>query len=220
VENAYRDVQIAFANEVALICESYGADVYTVRELVNKSPFRAMHMPGSGVGGHCIPKDPWLLVASVSSSTPIRLVPAARAINDSMPVHVGEMAARLLRQAGQPVGGSRFAVLGYAYLEDSDDARNSPTAELVRWLEERGASIAIHDPFVEECERDLESVVRGADCLVLMVAHSAYRSLDLAHLGSIMRTRTVVDGRHVLDRNDALAAGFIYRCVGVGEAAD
>ena len=88
-ENAYRDVQIAFANEVALICEAVGGDVWKVRELVNKSPMRQMHLPGAGVGGHCIPKDPWLLAYGArNKNVPLRLIPAARAINNSMPLHI------------------------------------------------------------------------------------------------------------------------------------
>jgi UDP-N-acetyl-D-mannosaminuronic acid dehydrogenase len=219
VENAYRDVQIAFANEVALLCESYGADVYEVRELVNKSPFRAMHLPGAGVGGHCIPKDPWLLVANAGPSTPVRLIPAARSVNDAMPRHVGCLAAGLLADLGQSLAGARIAILGYAYLEDSDDARNSPTADLVSWLQTQGASVAVHDPLVPGCERDLEQVVAGADCLVVMVRHSAYRSLDLARLGRLMRRRVLVDGRHLVDGAQAAVAGFAYRCLGIGPQA-
>jgi UDP-N-acetyl-D-mannosaminuronic acid dehydrogenase len=216
-ENAYRDVQIAFANEVALLCESYRADVYAVRELVNKSPDRSMHWPGAGVGGHCIPKDPWLLVANADTATPVRLIPAARAINDSMPRHVGEMVAGLLAAQGRALAESRIVVLGYAYLQDSDDARNSPSAELVRWLEERGARVAVHDPVVAGCAREIEPLAIGTDCLVLMVAHSAYRSIDLRDIGELMRTRTLADGRHVLDQTRAEAAGFAYYCVGIGQ---
>jgi UDP-N-acetyl-D-mannosaminuronic acid dehydrogenase len=215
-ENAYRDVQIAFANEVALLCESYRADVYAVRELVNKSPDRWMHWPGAGVGGHCIPKDPWLLVANADKATPVRLIPAARAVNDSMPSHVGDMVTGLLAAHGRPLAESRIVVLGYAYLQDSDDARNSPSAELVRWLEERGARVAVQDPLVAGCERLIEPLATGADCLVLMVAHSAYRSLDLRRIGELMRTRTLADGRHMLDRTQVEAAGFTYYCLGVG----
>ena len=85
VENAYRDVQIAFANEVALVCEGVGADVWRVRDLVNKSPGRQMLMPGAGVGGHCIPKDPWLLVANAGDAVPVRLIPAARQFTKPTP---------------------------------------------------------------------------------------------------------------------------------------
>jgi UDP-N-acetyl-D-mannosaminuronic acid dehydrogenase len=218
VENAYRDVQIAFANEVALICEAYGADVFEVRELVNKSPFRSMHVPGAGVGGHCIPKDPWLLVAGAPDEL-IRLVPAARAVNDFMPIHTAELAAAVLDELGRPLAEARVAVLGYAYLEDSDDARNSPTADLVAWLRQRGATVTIHDPLVPGCERDVEQVVQGADCLVIMVAHSMYRLLDFDQLGRLMRTRGLVDGRHIVDPARIAAAGFRARSVGVGVAS-
>ena len=77
-ENAYRDVNIAFANEVALICEAVGGDVWKVRELVNKSPGRNMHLPGAGVGGHCIPKDPWLLIANIEGYFEPQLIPSSQ----------------------------------------------------------------------------------------------------------------------------------------------
>ena len=128
VENAYRDVQIAFANEVALICEAVGGDVWRVRELVNKSPGRQMHQPGAGVGGHCIPKDPWLLAygARLGGHSPT-LIPAARSINDGMPLHLAELTAHALEAAGRKMSEARVAVLGYSYLEESDDVRNSPS---------------------------------------------------------------------------------------------
>ncbi|HSG17530.1 MAG TPA: nucleotide sugar dehydrogenase, partial [Anaerolineae bacterium] len=118
-ENAYRDVQIAFANEVALICEAVGADIWQVRDLVNKVPFRHMHLPGAGVGGHCIPKDPWLLASAADESTPARLIPQARAVNDGMPHHVAELTLEALRTEGLDVSEARVVVLGYAYLENS-----------------------------------------------------------------------------------------------------
>jgi UDP-N-acetyl-D-mannosaminuronic acid dehydrogenase len=213
-ENAYRDVQIAFANEVALLCEDYGADVYQVRTLVNKSPHRDMHLPGAGVGGHCIPKDPWLLVANAASSTPIRLIPAARAVNDSMPRHVGELTRGVLAEHGRDLAAARIVLLGYAYLENSDDVRNSPTADLVDWLHVQAASVVVHDPHVPGLQCELTDAARGADCLVLMVGHNAYRDLDLGRLAALMRTRTLVDGRHLFRSSSAAAAGLSYRCIG------
>ena len=115
-ENTYRDVQIAFANEVALICEAVGGDVWKVRELVNKSPYRNMHLPGAGVGGHCIPKDPWLLAHSVrDKNVPLRLIPAAREINDSMPLHMFELLRDALREFNLEIENSRILLLGYTY---------------------------------------------------------------------------------------------------------
>jgi UDP-N-acetyl-D-mannosaminuronic acid dehydrogenase len=212
-ENAYRDVQIAFANEVALICEVAGADVWQVRELVNKSPYRQMHLPGAGVGGHCIPKDPWLLAYGTLGRAPIRLIPAARAVNEGMPTHVGALVLDALREAGLTPTQAQVVILGYAYLENSDDARNTPTEPLMRFLQEAGVRFTIHDPFVPPYETPLEQAVAGADCLVLMVRHHQYLESDLAALGNRMRTRILVDGRNAFTPPE----GFIYR--GLGRAS-
>lgn len=210
-ENAYRDVQIAFANEVALICEAVGGDVWKVRELVNKSPGRNMHLPGAGVGGHCIPKDPWLLAyGAEGKEVTLRLIPAARAVNDSMPLHIVDLLQRALVSVGREVAGARVLVMGYAYLEDSDDTRNSPSEVLVRRLCDLGAHVVIHDPYVREYQGDLLPMARGCDAVIVMVAHSQYRSLELAAL----KTPILVDGRRVFDAVKARAAGLDYRGVG------
>jgi UDP-N-acetyl-D-mannosaminuronic acid dehydrogenase len=224
-ENAYRDVQIAFANEVALLCEDLNADVWRVRELVNKSPYRDMHLPGAGVGGHCIPKDPWLLISGAGDGFEPRLIPAARAVNDGMPYHVAGLVAGALAEAGRAIRGARVAVLGYAYIENSDDTRNSPSIPLVARLREWGAEVVVHDPWVRINEsanpgvllvRDVGEAVRGADAIVLMVAHEAYRQLSLAEMRQAVRTPVLVDGRHVFEAEEARRAGFIYRGVGIG----
>jgi len=158
VENTYRDVQIAFANEVALLCENVGADVWEVRQLVNKSPQRDMHLPGPGVGGHCIPKDPWLLVHGATDGFEARLIPTARAVNDDMPLHVAELVESAVREAGGQIRGARIAVLGYAYKQNTDDTRNSPAIPLIKRLEELGAEVAVHDPYVKGYNDDLEEV--------------------------------------------------------------
>ncbi len=216
-ENAYRDVQIAFANEVAMICEAVGADVWKVRELVNKSPYRQMHLPGAGVGGHCIPKDPWLLAYGVKDrDVPLRIIPAARAVNDSMPLHMVELLSDALAEAGCELKGARVAVLGYAYLEDSDDIRNSPSEILVRRLRDLGAEVVIHDPWVEEYRGDALQFARGCDAAVVMVAHSVYRTLDLDLLKAALRTPVLIEGRRVFEVKKAQAAGLIYRGIGLG----
>lgn len=215
-ENAYRDVQIAFANEVALICESVGADGWRVRELVNKSPSRQMHLPGAGVGGHCIPKDPWLLAYAADGQFPLRLIPAARAVNDSMPMHMVDLAEQALEQAGKRIAGSRIAVLGYSYREDSDDTRNSPSEVLVQHLEELGAQLVVVDPWVKGHQGDILECVQNCDAVIFMVAHKAFRSLDLSELKDILRNPIIVDGRHVVDGAQARALGYAY--YGVGES--
>lgn len=196
VENAYRDVQIAFANEVALVAEAAGGDVWKVRELVNKSPMRQMHLPGAGVGGHCIPKDPWLLVHGAEErGVKLRLIPAAREINNSMPLHMVKLLEEALARVGRPILDARIAVLGYAYLEDSDDTRNSPTRTLVARLYELGAEPVIHDPWIPEYNGDVYEKAKGCDAAVVMVAHSAYKEMDLNILRGVLKTPILLDGR-------------------------
>jgi UDP-N-acetyl-D-mannosaminuronic acid dehydrogenase len=213
-ENAYRDVQIAFANELALICEAYGANVYTVRQLVNKSPGRAMLLPGAGVGGHCIPKDPWLLIANLDKAYQPRLIPAARAVNDQMPGHVADLLQQALAARGIPLTNARIAVLGYAFREETDDDRESPSMYLVRELQQRGAAPVVHDPYVHGYQGSLDEVVKGAQAAVIMVAHQSYRQLDLDMLKSYMACPILVDGRNVLDAATAQGHGFTYYGIG------
>jgi len=156
VENTYRDVNIAFANEMALVCESLGVDMFEVRRLVNARRDRHVHLPGAGVGGHCLPKDPWLLNHGVNcygrKGVKSELLAMARRINDSMPLHVAELVEEALSDAGRSLKGSRIAVLGMAYLEDSDDTRNTPAVPLIRALLARGAEVVAHDPHVRQEE--------------------------------------------------------------------
>jgi UDP-N-acetyl-D-mannosaminuronic acid dehydrogenase len=215
VENAYRDVQIAFANEVALICEAVGGDVWKVRELVNKTPYRNMHLPGAGVGGHCIPKDPWLLAYGArDKGIPLQLIPAARAVNNAMPLHMADMVQKALASVGCDIAGAQVLILGYAYLEDSDDTRNSPSETLVARLKYLGAQVVIHDPYVPEYQGDVYEAARGCDAAVMMVRHRQYLELDYQRLKAVMRVAVLVDGRHVLDENKGSPEGFLLYRIG------
>ncbi|MHA1780178.1 MAG: nucleotide sugar dehydrogenase, partial [Candidatus Thorarchaeota archaeon] len=218
-ENAYRDVQIAFANEIALLCENIGVDVYNVRDLVNRSPHRNMHLPGAGVGGHCLPKDSWLLAFGARGRHQPRLLALAREINDGMPRHMAELCEDALGQAGKSLYGAKVAVLGIAYLENSDDTRNSPAFTLIKALEVLGAQPIVHDPYVTEVNgieivRDLDEAIEGADCIALVTAHSEYFNIKLPHLKSIMRTPVIVDGRKVFNKDECEQQGFIFRGIG------
>ena len=205
VENTYRDVQIAFANEVALICEALGADVWRVRELVRKSPGREMLLPGAGVGGHCIPKDPWLLASAVRGmDVDLRLIPAARAVNSEMPRHI----MKLLKDRLGDLKDKKILVLGYAYLEDSDDTRDSPSDYLMRFFEDEGVDVAGHDPFVAQFSGDLYTLAKDCHAAVLMTAHTKYKTLDFKRLKTQMARPLLVDGRNLWDKNALKAAGF------------
>jgi UDP-N-acetyl-D-mannosaminuronic acid dehydrogenase len=242
VENAYRDVNIAFANEVALACERMGVDVYEVRKLINARPDRHMHLPGAGVGGHCLPKDSWLLNCGLETygkpairrrgrwADRLQLIPLAREINDAMPEHMRALAEEALGELGRKLAESKVALLGAAYLENTDDARNTPAATLARLLTLNGADVIIHDPFVREEEwqramgpganvpltRDLWEALRGADCATLVTKHRDYLALDLKRVAEAMRTRILVDGRNAFDPAVCVNAGFVVRVVGKG----
>jgi len=225
VENAYRDVNIAFANEMALICESLGVDVYEMRKLINARPDRHMHIPGAGVGGHCLPKDTWLLRFGVKEygtrDVDTSMITLARSINDAMPDHMARLVEEALAEAGREVKGSRVAVLGIAYLEDSDDVRNTPAEPLIHALRGKGAWVMAHDPYVwgyegEELTRDLDEALREADCLALVTKHQMYFGLDLEHVKELMRTPVIIDGRNVFNAQACREAGFVYRGIGKG----
>lgn len=238
VENAYRDVQIAFSNEVALLCESLGVDVYDVRKYVNglpddpsvphANPIRNMHFPGAGVGGHCLPKDTWLLLngyreyARNPNDYPASLLADARRLNDWMPVHMADLLDAGLREAGKQLKNSAVCVLGYAFLENSDDPRNSPTSTLIRELQNRGATYRIHDPFVKEdtgfaINQDIDAALTGSDAVAIMTRHDAYKVLEPGKLKKLLHGNVIVDGRNILDPNMFIDDGFIYRGVGKGK---
>ena len=225
IENAYRDVNIAFANETAIVCESLGIDVFEVRELINSRAERHMHVPGIGVGGHCLPKDTWLLNYGVKKygKFPINpeFVQLARKINDLMPIHATEMISEALASRKIALRDAKIALLGVAYLEDSDDVRNTPAYDLILEMEAYGAEVVAHDPYVRifpeaELSRDLDHVVKGSDCIVIATKHKPYFKLNLKKVKSLMRTPIIIDGRNVLDRTKAEKAGFLYKGIGKG----
>ena len=189
-----------------------------------------MHIPGAGVGGHCLPKDTWLLRYGLRTyadpEAEVRFISLAREINDGMPLHVFRMAEELLQESGMELTKAKVAVLGVAYLENSDDTRNTPAAPLVHELSARGVQVACHDPHVRphefteaEVVRDLEAALKDADAAILITAHREYREMDLEKAAKLMRTPILIDGRNVFDPAQAKAAGFKFRAVGKGERA-
>lgn len=215
-ENAYRDVNIAFANELALICEAAGGDFLEVRRLINKSPGRNVLLAGAGVGGHCIPKDPWLLAFGAKGKFDPVLIPAARTVNDSMPNHIAEKALMLLKSAGVPAEDAVISILGYAYLEDSDDTRNSPTETLVKTLSPLVGELRIHDPFVQPYQTDVYDSMQGADIVIVMVAHTVYKTLSLGRVRDLMRHPILLDGRRVFNSIQVTQSALQYHAIGLG----
>jgi UDP-N-acetyl-D-mannosaminuronic acid dehydrogenase len=197
-ENASRDVQIAFANELSLVCDRLGISVWDVIRLANRHPRVKILQPGPGVGGHCIAVDPWFIVDAAPDLTP--LMQAARGVNDGKPRWVVEKVTALSAQFKTPV----IACLGLAFKADVDDLRESPALHIVEALTAvPGAVLLVDEPYVTELPSSLrrpnvrkvsaEEAVQGANIVLLLVNHRRYAALDR----SLLLTKAVVDTRGI-----------------------
>ncbi|MBL7646078.1 MAG: nucleotide sugar dehydrogenase [Candidatus Hydrogenedentes bacterium] len=213
LENTYRDVNIALANEAALFCEGLGIQFSEAARLANRHPRVNVHQAGPGVGGHCISVDPWFLVDRFPEKA--RLIRLARLRNDGMPAHVADTVLELLAGLQDP----RVAALGLAYKGNIDDTRESPAVAVIRRLLTEGIEVVAHDPFVRNApvpRETLENALQGADCLLVLTDHDEYRHLGPAQAARLMRGRMVYDTRNVLCHADWREAGFSVRVLGGG----
>lgn len=197
MENTYRDVSIALANEFALVAEQVGIDVWEAIELANRHPRVNILKPGPGVGGHCIAVDPWFIVQAAPEVTP--LIQTARRVNDGMPAHVMELMKRAVAHIERPV----IACLGLAYKADVDDTRKSSALEVVRLLQKGGYEVRVCDPHVPAIPGfniplfSLGEVLQGADCAVVLTDHREFCDISDDMLGT-MRHPIIIDTRNAL----------------------
>lgn len=207
LENTFRSVNIGLVNELALMCSRLGIDVWEVITAAATKPFGFMPFyPGPGLGGHCIPIDPFYLSWKArASGFEARFIELAGHVNGQMPEHVVNLVAEALNRRGKAVRGSRVLVLGVAYKAEIDDTRESPSLDIMETLRERGARIEYSDPFVPQLEfagRRLKSVplspnhLKRFDCAVIATAHSAvsYASV-LKYSKAVVDTRNALKGR-------------------------
>ncbi len=218
MENTYRDVNVALANVFARIAEDAGIDVWQAIQLANLHPRVNILKPGPGVGGHCIPVDPWYLVQAYPEHT--ALLRAARKVNDTQ----AERLLGLLLATGQLKAGDKLAVLGAAYKADIDDPRESPAGLLAAAAVQKGLEVAVHDPLVREgthhglqVSNDLPGCLDGAAAAALLVEHRAYRGLSAKFIAEHMKGRLIGDSRHWLNHASLRRAGFTVVVLGVGE---
>ena len=222
-ENTYRDAEIAIANEFALYCDAVGVDFFEVRELVNVVESRNLHLPGGGVGGHCIPKDTWLLAyGSRDSYSPDFLI-KAREVNDAMPTHVANKTMEAAKSLDLSPLDCKVAMLGLSYLEESDDVRNSPSEVLFETLVEQGMTVSVHDHFVKEhpsipFSDNLGETLSGANIMIVMVAHNLYKSIDLDDVKELMAGNYIIDARNVFGLSELKESGFEYYSIGRGNS--
>ena len=156
LENTFRSVNIGLVNEMAMVCDRLGVDVWEVIEAAGSKPFGFMKFtPGPGIGGHCIPLDPHYLAWKMRTlNYKTRFIDLASEINSNMPDYVVEKVARALNDVRKPVAGSHVLVLGVAYKKNIDDVRESPALDVIRLLEARGAEVSFHDPYVEQIREE------------------------------------------------------------------
>ena len=222
-ENTYRDLNIALANLLALMAERLGIDVYEAIRLANTHPRVNIHMPGAGVGGPCLTKDPYMLASTAPDFWGTELIRIARRIDDHMPTHTVNIVEKALADAGLSVIGAKIAVLGAAYKGGVDDTRESPAKYVVQKLLEKGADVVVYDPYTPETfgarpAKTLEEAAKDADALVIVTDHPEFKKLDLVTLAALMRHRIIIDGRRAVEPHAAAAHGFTYYGVGYGKA--
>jgi UDP-N-acetyl-D-mannosaminuronic acid dehydrogenase len=221
MENTYRDVNVALANEFALIAEHVGVDVWEAIRLANHHPRVNVLRPGPGVGGHCIAVDPWFLADAAPAAA--RLIRTARQINDGMPEHVLDRLADLVSPRGS------IALLGVTYKAEVDDVRESPALRVAELAAARGYDVRLCDPHVAASTAlparllPLEQAVRDVEAVVLLVDHAAFRHLDVDLVAALVKHKRLFDARASLDHDEWRARGFTIAVLGsaaaVGERA-
>lgn len=217
MENTYRDVNIALANELAITCEELGINAWEVIELSNKHPRVNIHQPGPGVGGHCLAVDPWFIVEKQKNG---EIIEKSREINDNMPNHVFNILKTILEDENSKIG-----ILGITYKPNIDDTRESPILKLADIiLKNSNYKLALHDPYVlkentrfkEYMVNSVEETAENADILILGVNHREYENLDFEKLSKLMKFKHIYDTRNFLDRKALEKLGFKITLLGRG----
>jgi UDP-N-acetyl-D-mannosaminuronic acid dehydrogenase len=214
MENTYRDINIAIANEFSRLAEYFGVDVWQAISFANRHPRVKILNPGPGVGGHCISVDPWFFVEAAPELA--RLIHTARMVNDGQPHHATALAAQAL---GGDLRGKRIAALGLAFKPDVDDLRESPAIEVAQLLAKAGARVRAYEPYkpgeqVAEIETmpNLQAALEGAEAIILLVQHAEFVKLDPLQVARLTPARIVIDTRGQVDAAAWRAAGFkVYR---------
>lgn len=218
MENTYRDINIAIANEFSRLADRFGVDVWEAIKIASLHPRVKILNPGPGVGGHCISVDPWFLVESAPEITP--LIFNARKVNDAQPHFVKD----LVQKALGTLDGKKIAALGLAFKPDVDDLRESPAVEVIHLLEEAGAEVKAYEPFKPDANLPgvhsvptLEMVLKDVDAVILLVNHTQFRTLTPDVLAAKTKARILVDTVNGWAGRDWQAEGFTLHLLGDGK---
>ncbi|WP_374717579.1 nucleotide sugar dehydrogenase [Neobacillus sp.] len=215
IENTYRDVNIAFANELARISENIGVNVWEAISLANHHPRVNIHLPGPGVGGHCIAVDPWFLVELDPENA--KIIHLSRQTNDSMPLFVANKVKTICEQ--QQISNPKIAVLGLSFKANIDDMRESPSLEVIHHLNDMNLELTAFDPHIKEQNLpqqslDLEETLNKADIALILTDHDEFKILDPKQTANLVRSKIVVDTKNCLPREAWMNAGFDVHVLG------
>ena len=211
MENTYRDINIAAANEFARLADQFQVDIWEAIALANRHPRVTILNPGPGVGGHCISVDPWFLVEAAPDKA--NLIRQARQVNDNQPEYLADF---IERKAGR-LQGKRIAALGLSYKPDVDDLRESPAVNAVKILRDKKAQVTIFEPFKSDYvikgtkhAASLEEAVKNVDILLLLVGHEEFKKINPQDLKIQTKAKTAIDAVNGWDRQTWLEAGFEF----------
>lgn len=217
IENSFRDINIAFVNELAKSFDLMDIDIVNVIKGAATKPFAFMaHWPSCGVGGHCIPVDPYYLIEKARElDFDHKFLRTARAINNSMPLYTVEMLQDALNKIEKPFKNTKIGVLGVSYKANVGDLRESPALKIIELLGERGADLTIFDPHVPEKSNiaSLDALLKICDVIVVTVDHREFMEIAADQLKQ-NNVKVVIDGKNCLDKEKILEAGIIYKGIG------
>lgn len=218
VENSFRDVNIAFVNELAMSFDKLGINVKNVIDGAATKPFAFMaHYPGIGVGGHCIPVDPYYLIEYArSNGFEHKFLSLARNINESMPIYaIDQLEESLIATTGKSLKGATVAVLGLSYKANVGDDRESPSYRVIDTLKERGATVKTFDPYISQgsTENNLEDTIESVDATILATSHKEFLSLKPSELPE---KSVFLDGRNALISKQSEFAKSNVKYLGIG----
>lgn len=223
--NVFRDINIAFVNELAILFEKIGIDIMKVLEAAKTKYNFQVHYPGAGVGGPCLPVNSYqmLNLAKKIDSNLLNIVKVARQVNESMPQHVTSLLGEGFIEAGKNIKNSEVLILGVSYKPDVKDIQITPAEQIINKLKELHANVKIYDPYFKSTqvfgittEHNLVDALENTDAAIIVTAHKEFHDLEPTFLVAKMRTPIVIDSRGIIDPHTAKQAGLIFRGLGRG----
>lgn len=217
VENTFRDINIAYVNELAKSFDNMGIDLTEVIKGASSKPFGFLpHYPGCGVGGHCIPVDPYYLIdRAQKNGFNHEYLKMAREVNNSMPKYTVDLLMQKLNELCKSVNGTKIGILGISYKKNVGDIRESPALRIISIIRKMGGELFIYDPYIKNYNNvnTLQEALKGSEALVLTVDHDEIKKMDLDMLKD-SNVKIIIDGRNCLNRDKIEKMGILYKGIG------